>query len=240
MRSWNDPQYVAEQYATEDGLEARRAIYAHMEGPDPREVAFEAVAEVRPRRVLEVGCGPGEASERIAREQGALVVAVDISERMVQLARSRGVDARAGDVQELPFDDGAFDCALAAWVLFHAADVDLALGELARVLRPGGRLVAVTNSVRHLAELWEFVGGEPGFARLDFRRENGEELLRRHFPRVERRDVEATVTIREADVLRRYLASTERGKPFVDAVPELSEPLLVGSRNTVFVAETAR
>jgi SAM-dependent methyltransferase len=233
----DDPACVREQYASEAGLEARRAIYEHVEGPDPREVAFAAVAEVHPRRVLEVGCGPGEAAERIARELGADVVAVDISERMVELARARGVDARVGDVQELPFADGSFDCALAAWVLFHAAALDRALGELARVLRPGGRLVAATNSERHLAELWALVGGEQVV--LSFRRETGEELLARHFARVERRDFEGRVTVTDADKVRRYFASSNRGKAFVDSVPELSEPLVVGARTTVFVAETA-
>ena len=237
MRSLGDPAYVAEQYATEDALEARRSIYEDVEGPDAREVAFEAVAEVRPRRVLEVGCGPGEASERIGRELGAEVIAVDTSARMVELARARGVDARIGDVQALAFDNGSFDCALAAWVLFHAADLERALAELARVLRPGGRLVAVTNSVRHLDELWQLVGGEQ--ANLSFRRENGEELLRRHFSHVERRDVESRVTIRDADTVRRYLASSERGRPFVDSVGELAAPLVAGSRNAVFVAEAA-
>jgi len=228
---------VREQYASEAGLEARRAIYEHVEGPDSRELAFAAVAEVDPRRVLEVGCGPGEAAERITRELGAAVVAVDTSERMVELARARGVDARVGDVQELPFADGSFDCALAAWVLFHTADLDRALAELARMLRPGGRLVAVTNSLRHMAELWALVGGEP--ARLSFCRENGEELLARHFATVERRDAESRVTVSDAEKARRYFASSNRGKEFADSVPELSQPLVAGSRTTVFVAETA-
>jgi SAM-dependent methyltransferase len=233
----DDPAYVRQQYASEQGLEARRSLYDEVDGPDAREVAFAAVAAARPRRVLEVGPGPGEASARIARELGAEVVAVDVSERMVELARGRGVDARVGDVQSLPFEDGSFDCALAAWVLFHVADLDLALSELTRVLRPGGRLVAVTVSVRHLAELWGLVGGEQ--LPLTFRRENGEDLLRRHFATVERQDVDATVTVREADAVRRYLASSERGKSFVGSVPELAEPLVVGTRTTVFAAETA-
>jgi SAM-dependent methyltransferase len=233
----DDPAYVREQYACEDGLAARRSLYEEVEGPDPREVAFAAVAEVRPANVLEVGCGPGEASERIGRELGAEVVAVDTSDRMVELARGRGVDARVGDVQALPFEDGAFDCALAAWVLFHVADLDRAIAGLARVLRPGGRLVAVTTSTRHLAELWELVGGDP--LKVSFRSENGEELLGRHFARIERRDVEARVTVRSTEAVRRYLASSNRGKQYVDSVPELPEPLVVGSRTTVFVAETA-
>ena len=234
--SLDDPAYVREQYATEDGLEARRSIYAFAVGEDAREVAFRAVAEADPRRVLEVGCGPGEASERIARELGVEVVALDTSERMVELARARGVEARVGDVQALPFEDGSFDCALAAWVLFHAADLDRAVAELARVLRGGGRLVVATNAPDHLGEVWDLVGGEP--PSLSFHAGNGAELLARHFRRVERRDVEATVTVPHAEPLRRYLASSNRGKPFVDAVPELEEPLVARSRNTIFVAET--
>ena len=141
----DDPVAVAEQYATESNLEARRSLYVDAEGPDPRELALAAVAETTPGRVLEVGGGPGELSARIADELGAEVTMLDVSPRMVELARERGVDARVGDVQELPFDDGSFDCAVAAWMLFHVPDLDRGLAELARVLRPGGRLVAVTN-----------------------------------------------------------------------------------------------
>ena len=94
-----DRTLIASQYTTEAPLEARRAAYADVEGPDAKEVAFAAIAECAPRRVLEVGGGPGELSERIARELGAEVVMVDSSPRMVALARARGVDARVGDVQ---------------------------------------------------------------------------------------------------------------------------------------------
>ena len=233
--TYDDPTFVREQYATECGLEARRALYRFAEGPDPREVAFEAVSEVAPRRVLEVGCGPGEAAERIARELGADVVAVDVSERMVELARARGVDARVGDVQELPFADGEFDCALAAWVLFHVSDLNGALAELARVLRAGGRLVAVTNATTHLAELWRLVGAEP--PALSFRRETGAEALERHFARVERRDVAGTLTIDDAEAVRGYFGSSQRGAAYVNAVPKLDEPLVVHPQATVFVAE---
>jgi SAM-dependent methyltransferase len=237
MHNWSDPAYVAKQYATEQPLSARRALYTHLDGPDAREVVFAAVAEVRPARVLEVGCGPGEMAERIARDLAAAVVAVDVSPRMVELTRSRGVEARVGDVQDLPFADESFDCVLAAWMLFHVRDLDRALGEIARVLRPGGRLVAATNSGRHVAEVWELVSGPP--MELPFSRENGDAILRAHFVHVERRDVDAWASVADRDVLRRYFASTERGRPYVDAVPELAEPLRLGVRTSVFLADTA-
>jgi len=115
----NDPELVAREYASERGLEGRRAAYRYDEGPDPREMAVEAVAEAAPGRVLEVGSGPGELSERIQLELNADVVAVDLSERMVELTKARGAEAIFGDVQQLPFSDASFGCAVAAWMLYR-------------------------------------------------------------------------------------------------------------------------
>jgi SAM-dependent methyltransferase len=233
----DDPQVVREQYATEDGLLARRALYADAEGPDARDVVFAAVAEVAPRRVLEVGCGPGELAERISRELDADVAALDVSPRMVELTRARGVAAQVGDVQSLPFGDGSFDCAVAAWMLFHVPDLDRGLSELARVLRPGGRLVAATNGDAHLRELWDLLGG--GHFSLTFRSENGEAALRRHFAQVERHDVQGWVTFEGADAVRRHLASTIRAKQYAERVPSFDGPLRARRFSSVFVAGPA-
>ena len=203
-----DADLVASQYATEDALEARRSVYGDVEGPDAKEVAFAAIAETAPRRVLEVGGGPGELSERISRELGSEVVMVDSSPRMVELARARGVDAHVGDVQELPFGDGEFDCAVAAWMLYHVLDLDRGLSELKRVLQPGGRLVAVTNGREHMQELRRLAGGSAWEWR--FRREEAVEVLERHFGRVERRDVDAWVTV-DPDGVQRWVESLGGG-----------------------------
>jgi ubiquinone/menaquinone biosynthesis C-methylase UbiE len=87
--------------------------------------------------VLEVGCGPGALARRLADEHAIAVTAIDISERMVQLARPRGIDAAVCDVQSLPFPDESFDCAIAAWMLYHVPDLDQGLREISRLLRPG-------------------------------------------------------------------------------------------------------
>jgi SAM-dependent methyltransferase len=137
----------------------------------------------------------------------------------------------------LPFADGSFDCAVAAWMLFHVPDLDRGLSELARVLRPGGRLLAATNGADHLREVWDLIGA--GHVSLPFGSENGEAILRRHFAEVERRDVEVWVTIPDADAVRRYVASSVLRRRFAEQVPSFDGPLRARRFNSVFVAVTA-
>ena len=118
----DNPVLVQWEYASEERLRARNAIYRDLlEGANPEQMILDALAEISPERVLDVGCGTGEIGQRIADELGVEVIAVDTSPRMIELARERGLDARLGDVQELPFADGEFDCAVAAWLIYHVA-----------------------------------------------------------------------------------------------------------------------
>ncbi len=236
MRS-DDPAAVREQYATEQGLAARASIYGG-DGVDARDVVLRALRSVRPTDLLEVGCGWGELAARTANELGCAVVAIDQSPRMVELALQRGVDARVGDVQELDFPDASFDAVVAAWVLYHVPDLDRALRECVRVLRPGGVLVAVTNAAADFGALWKLVGRDPSARLLTFRSENGEETLRRHFDHVERRDLESDVTFADGDAIRRYIGSSIAGRQYVDNVPDIDEPFVARKLMTVFVART--
>jgi SAM-dependent methyltransferase len=229
-----DPGAVSAQYASETNLEARRSIYANAEGPDPRDVTFAAIREVAPARVLEVGGGPGELAARILTELEAELVMLDTSPRMVELARQKGVDARVGDVQHLPFADGEFDCVVAAWMLFHVPDLDRALREIVRVLRGGGRFVATTNAERHLRELRNLAGVAPWT--LVFSRENGAEILGRHFSRVERRDADGWVTVEDEQTVRAYISSL--GRDPMDPAP-FDLPLRARRASSVFVAAKA-
>jgi ubiquinone/menaquinone biosynthesis C-methylase UbiE len=233
----DDPALVADEYADETRLRRRASAYtgAHT-ALDARVPAVAAVVEARPARVLEVGCGWGELAEWLARDTAAQVVAVDLSERMVELARARGVDAQVGDVQELPFADGSFDVAVAAWMLYHVPDLDRSISELARVLRPGGILVAVTNSRYHLLELRELVGSGP--STLSFNRENGEELLGRHFARMRREDVNGRLEFASRGEVEEYVRASISMSPFAGRLPEaIEEPFFARRASSVFIAE---
>jgi ubiquinone/menaquinone biosynthesis C-methylase UbiE len=237
---FDDPVIVRNEYASEAGLRARASIYGGTFGEgDTRRIALEAIRAASPRRVLEVGCGWGEFAQRVVQELGLELVAIDQSERMVELARERGVDTRVGDVQELPFADGEFDVSVANWMLYHVPDLDRGLAELARVLRPGGRLVATTNSLDHLGELWSLVGRDRRREPVRFFSETAEEPLLRHFARVERYDNEGTVVFEDRAAVQRYVASSVAHKHLVDQVPPLDGPLVANTNNSVFVAEKA-
>jgi len=234
-----DPAHVRTQYASETNLAARASLYTDTTGPSAGDVALAALAEVGPATLLEVGCGTGWFAAAVRDELGADVTAVDQSERMVELARERSLDARVADVQALPFADGCFDCVAANWMLYHVPDLDLGLRELRRVLRPGGRLVAVTNALDHLLEFWEFVGGtEVRLGReLTFAAENGAEALARHFAHIELRDARGTVRIADRDAVVRYLESADLFRDLASGVPASFEPFDARRSNVVFVAD---
>jgi SAM-dependent methyltransferase len=115
--------------------------------------AMAALAGVRKgSSVLDVGCGPGAlTAELVARVGPANVTAVDPSEPFVAAARGRhpGVTVVRAAAEALPFDDDSFDAALAQLVVHFMADPVSGLGEMRRVTRPGGTVVA---------SVWDFGG----------------------------------------------------------------------------------
>ena len=104
--------------------------------------------------LLDAGCGPGTDVVALAPQvmPGGRVIGVDISQRMVDLARKRhagveGVEFRRGSVEKIPFPDAYFDAARSMRTLQYLDDRLPALRELARVTRPGGRVVISEGAV---------------------------------------------------------------------------------------------
>ncbi len=91
--------------------------------------------------VLECGCGTGLILERVARF-ARTAKGIDLSPGMLSHATERGLDVQEGSVADLPFPDGSFDVTCAFKVLAHVPDIGRALGEMARVTRKGGVVLA--------------------------------------------------------------------------------------------------
>jgi ubiquinone/menaquinone biosynthesis C-methylase UbiE len=99
--------------------------------------------------VLEVGCGPGHLSIRLAREHGLDTTGLDLDPAMLELARANagrtgnGDERRpsflVSDVASLPFPDGSFDLVVSTLSMHHWADPTAGLAEIGRVLRSGAR-----------------------------------------------------------------------------------------------------
>ena len=114
-------------------------------------------------RVLEVGCGPGHLSIRLARQHGLDTTGLDLDPAMIERARANADRAGegfgrlpparlpsflVGDVASLPFPNGSFDLIVSTMSMHHWADPAAGLAEIARVLRPGAR-----------ALVWDFRAG---------------------------------------------------------------------------------
>ena len=124
----------------------------------PRFADFASIGEAQ--RVLDVGCGPGALTGELVRRFGAdAVAAVDPSPGFVEAAGQRhpGVDVQRAEAESLPFDDGAFDAALAQLVVHFMTDPASGIAEMRRVTRRGGVVTAC---------VWDHAGGAGPLARF--------------------------------------------------------------------------
>ncbi len=103
-------------------------------------------------RILDLGCGDGQLTQRIAAS-GATVVGVDTSPEMVAAARTLGIMALEASAESLPFSDHAFDAAFSNAALHWVRNQDTMLAEVRRVLKPGGRFVAEMGGHGNIAAI---------------------------------------------------------------------------------------
>jgi ubiquinone/menaquinone biosynthesis C-methylase UbiE len=154
---------------------------------DPRiyhvQLILEYFGELNGKRILDVGSGKGRfARVLLERHPQAHVIAFDLAEAMLRHV-PRGIGTCAGSMTALPFQSGAFDCAYATESLEHAVDIEKAIAEMCRVVKPGGRIVIIDKNAEHWGRLktpeWE----------KWFDRKELEGLLQKHCKYVESRPI---------------------------------------------------
>jgi ubiquinone/menaquinone biosynthesis C-methylase UbiE len=218
-----DRQFLKEQqYRRADNLEARIRLHRDwsVQAQDWQRWVFDRLALAGGERVLEVGCGPAslwrENTERLPAEPD--VTLGDLSWGMVDQARqnmggAKGFRYASVDVQALPFTDGQFDVAIANHMLYHAPDLPQAVGELRRVVKPGGRVLAATNGLRHMQALFDLVhefdtrAAKPEELQSRFCLENAAQVLGQSFERVEIWPFESRLEVRAVQPLVDYILS---------------------------------
>jgi SAM-dependent methyltransferase len=137
-------------YAVEDAIEERHWWFAGRRRLFARELRRAGIAA--DARILDIGTSTGT-NLRLLRELGLThVTGLDNSEDAIRFCRDKGLGpVERGDVLAMPFADGSFDLVLATDIIEHVDDDGRALGEIRRVLRPGGQAVL---TVPAFAALW--------------------------------------------------------------------------------------
>jgi ubiquinone/menaquinone biosynthesis C-methylase UbiE len=130
---------------------------------DPRiyhvQLLLEHLGELNGQRVLDVGCGKGRFA-RVLNEKypQSSIVAFDLAEAMLRHVPPP-LHACAGSMISLPFQTASFDCAYAIESLEHAVDIDTAVAEICRVVKPGGRIAIIDKNAAQWGRLktpeWE-------------------------------------------------------------------------------------
>ena len=129
-------------------LHAYSGATKHMGGLSTTKELIELCGIDERTHVLEVGCGTGATARYLAKKLGCRVMGVDIRASMVERATERAkrarvehrVHFRVADATDLPFEDGSFDVVLVESVTTFIEDKSAAIGEYARVVKPGGCL----------------------------------------------------------------------------------------------------
>jgi ubiquinone/menaquinone biosynthesis C-methylase UbiE len=126
------------------------------------------------KRLLDLGAAKGRFAKVMLDEQpGVRIAAVDLAVNMLRFV-TQGIAPCAATMNALPFRDAIFDAAYATESLEHAVDIERAVSELCRVVKPGGRIVVIDKNAEHWGKL-ETPEWERWFTRSEM-----EKLLGRH------------------------------------------------------------
>ncbi|MEZ0065555.1 ubiquinone/menaquinone biosynthesis C-methylase UbiE [Streptacidiphilus sp. MAP12-20] len=206
-------------YADERHLAARQSIYQWQQPRyDLPGIVVEQLAGVA-GTVLDVGCGNGKFVTRLHHDRPDLqVIGMDISAGILADVPGPAVVA---DAQALPLADASVDAVLAMHMLYHVPDIPAAIGELARVLKPGGLVIASTNSdtdKQELDRLWrqaaaEVLGAAEGPSRVSlssrFSLEKAPALLSEHLSDVHVIELPGIIELTDPAPAIAHLASYE-------------------------------
>lgn len=216
MPGVNDTSSVRQQYTNADGLQVRMRL--HQKYSANKQPYGEWIAEhyhIQPgMKVLELGCGTGSIWNEPKRwlPDTASLLLTDFSEGMLAAARANvpmrpNIAFAQVDIQAIPYPDDSFDLIIANAMLYHVPDLDKALGEVARVLKPGGRLVCSTSGENGISAWLVDVLGAGENPSIPFSLQNGGAALEKHFDHAEMLLRDDRLEVTDANDLAAYVLS---------------------------------
>lgn len=219
MKEMNDRSAVRQQYSTAGNLNTRISIHQkYSVNPQPfGDWIYENYDFAPGFKILELGCGTGDMWVRHAASlpQGAALHLTDFSAGMLVTTKSNlsgipNITFEVVDIQAIPYADNSFDAVIANMMLYHVPDLDRALSEVRRVLKPGGTFYCATYGENGIVEyLCSILQDFEVSSQLNknFTLQNGGEKLRRFFPSVQRLDREDALHVTEISDIVDYLYS---------------------------------
>ena len=214
-----DPTAVKEQYSDGRNLKTRLSIHDKY---STNKLGFypwihQQLSLKENQRVLELGCGMGELWDNHIQQlpAGTSLILSDFSEGMVEAVRSRfstysGVSYEQINIEEIPYEAESFDIVIANMMLYHVPDLSKGLEEVRRVLKKEGIFYCATFGEKGIQRYLTKTLSQFGI-RIDingsFTLQNGADILRKHFPLVDRTDYEDALEITEIGDLLDYIYS---------------------------------
>jgi len=221
MAVMNQQKYVHQQYADDTKLSIRIKFHTtySINKQGFASWLFEQYRFAENDTILELGCGNGGQWEgRISDlPDGCKLTLSDFSDGMVEIVETKfsshheKVSVQKVDIQDIPFTDASCDILIANHMLHHVPDLNKALSEVKRVLKPSGRFYAATNGngglmefLRHAVKIID--PETTAFSEtLTFNLQNGEKILRRYFSSVEKFDYTDALAITKTQDLMDYI-----------------------------------
>ncbi len=215
--------FIKEQYKNADNLKLRKSLHEKysVNKMGFQKWMFEQYPFWEKMKILELGSGRGELWKLYLKNEGLQRYEMDItlsdfSEGMVEELRRNyeggGISVEKIDILDIPFKEETFDLVIANSMLYHVKDINRALSEVRRVLKRDGWFYCATFGLNGMAQYLYHALDELGIphaheANVSFTLQNGMQLLKKHFGKVERYDYEDSLEIDRVEDYVDYIYS---------------------------------